>query len=72
MKGSIKLSNCADKIKENSNNANPKANEVLELLSTKSLSPKSVVKYHQNFGTNLFHSLNPSLYFCLEQELQIR
>jgi hypothetical protein len=37
MKGSIKLSNCADKIKKISNNANPKANEVLELLSTKSL-----------------------------------
>jgi hypothetical protein len=35
MKGSIKLSNCADKIKKISNNANPKAND--ELLSTKSL-----------------------------------
>jgi hypothetical protein len=28
MKGSIKLSNCADKIKKISNNANPKANDV--------------------------------------------
>jgi hypothetical protein len=27
MKGSIKLSNCADKIKKISNNANPKAND---------------------------------------------
>jgi hypothetical protein len=35
--GSIKLSNCAAKIKNINNKANPNANEVLELLSTKSL-----------------------------------
>ena len=44
--GSIKLSNCAASIKNISNKAKPKANNVLELLSTKSLDspPKSVVK----------------------------
>ena len=46
MKGSIKLSNCAAKIKNINNKASPKAKEVLELLSTKSRDspPKSVVK----------------------------
>ncbi|MNG01680.1 hypothetical protein D3C84_846720 [compost metagenome] len=44
--GSIKLSNCAARIKKINNKANPKAKEVFELLSTKSLdSPlRSVVK----------------------------
>ena len=44
--GSLKLSNCAAKIKYTNNNAKPNANKVLEELSWKSLdSPlKSVVK----------------------------
>src|SRR5690554_5350819 len=46
IKGSIKLSNCADRIKNISSNAKQNAYRVLELLSTKSLDspPKSVVK----------------------------
>ena len=41
----MKLSNCAAKIKNINSKANPKAKEVFELLSTKSLDspPKSVV-----------------------------
>ena len=48
--GSMKLSNCAARIKKINTNANPKAKDVLELLSTKSLDspPKSVVKLSSN------------------------
>jgi hypothetical protein len=65
MKGSMKLSNCAARIKNINTKANPKAKAVFELLSTKSRDspPKSVVKVSsKNFSLNVVHCINSVAY----------